>query len=122
MHVAVREFLERTEDTLVISPFVLAEVDYLVGRLCGFDAALVILDDVANAQFALEVMTAEDVGSCRDIVERYRDLHIGLADASNVVLAHRYRTNNLLTFDQRHFGAMRTLDGQPFVILPADDE
>lgn len=50
----------------------------------------------------------------------YRDLMIGLADASILVLAGRYRTNRILTLDERHFRALRTPRGEHFTLLPAD--
>lgn len=54
-----------------------------------------------------------------EVIERYRDLGIGLADASLVVLADRYRTDRVLTLDRRHFGVLSTSAGRPFVMLPA---
>ena len=60
-----------------------------------------------------------------DRVEWTKTIHnlagnIGLADASIVVLANRYDTDRVLTLDERHFRALRTLDGKPFTLLPAD--
>jgi predicted nucleic acid-binding protein len=43
-----------------------------------------------------------------------------LADLSIVVLAHRFRTTRIATFDERHFRALRPLDGGSFTLLPAD--
>ena len=51
---------------------------------------------------------------------RYSDLNLGLADLSVVVLAHRFRTDRLLTFDERDFRAMRPLAGGHFALLPKD--
>jgi predicted nucleic acid-binding protein len=56
----------------------------------------------------------------RDVVERYRDLRIGLADASLVVTAERHRTRRLLTFDERAFRAVTPLQGGAFTLLPGD--
>lgn len=45
--------------------------------------------------------------------------YIGIADAANVVLAHRYRTTWLLTLDQRHFRRLRPLwDAGHFSLMP----
>ena len=49
---------------------------------------------------------------------RYQDQQIGVADASLVVLAGRYRTDRLLTLDHRHFRVIRTTSGKPFTVLP----
>jgi predicted nucleic acid-binding protein len=54
------------------------------------------------------------------VLDRFADLEIGLADASIVVLAERYRTRDVLTLDERHFRPLRTLDGHPFRLIPAD--
>jgi predicted nucleic acid-binding protein len=43
-----------------------------------------------------------------------------LADASIIVLADRYRTTRLLTFDERHFRAVGPLSALAFTLLPAD--
>jgi len=55
-------------------------------------------------------------------VSRYRDLRIGLTDASIAVLAERYGTNRVLTLDERHFRALKLAGGKPFVVLPEDAE
>ena len=54
-------------------------------------------------------------------MERYADLRTGLADASVVVMANRHRTLDLLCTDQRHFRALRGIDGKPFRLRPVDD-
>jgi hypothetical protein len=41
--------------------------------------------------------------------EQYGDLELGLADASVLVLAKRFRATRLLTFDERDFRAITPL-------------
>jgi uncharacterized protein len=62
----------------------------------------------------------EDVAVAQDVIARHRDLKIGLADASLVVLADRYETSRILTFDERHFRALRPRHAKSFLLLPAD--
>ncbi len=52
------------------------------------------------------------------ILGRYRDLGIGLADASIVVLAERYGVLEVLTLDHRHFQALRGPGGRRFRLRP----
>lgn len=104
----------------VLSPFVLAELDYLIGGRVGHQAQMALVDEVTRGVYQLEAFTAEDVGHARRIMERYADLRIGLADASVVVLAHRHRTLDLLCTDERHFRALRSAGGKPFRLLPSD--
>jgi hypothetical protein len=104
----------------VISPFVLAELDYLIGNRVGHQAQMALVDEVARGAYQLELFSAEDVGHAKRIMERYADLRIGLADASVVVLANRHRTLDLLCTDERHFRALRGTGGKPFRLLPFD--
>jgi len=106
---------------LLRSPFVLAELDYLIGTRVGHPAQLSLADEVTRGAYQLEPFTSEDLGHARRIMERYADLRIGLADASVVVIANRYRTLDVLCTDQRHFRALRGLDGKPFRLRPFDD-
>lgn len=118
-HHAARSALERDEGPFLLSPFVLAELDYLLGSR-NVEAELTLLRDVGERAYELAPMTSEDVMKAAGIVERYKDLEIGLADASVVLLADRARTKRVLTLDERHFRALRPLAGGRFVILPAD--
>ena len=116
----VTELLRREPGSLILSPFVLAELDYLIGTRAGVADELKVLTDVAAGVYSLAELDRFDVAQAAALVERYRDMHIGLADASVVVLAARYGTTRVLTFDQKHFRAIRPLTGDAFTILPAD--
>jgi predicted nucleic acid-binding protein len=104
----------------ILSPFVLAELDYLVGKVGGQDAALTVLDDVAHGAYELAPFTTADVVTARGVIVRYADLHLGLADASILVLAQRYGCTDVLTLDERHFRAVLNAEGKPFRLLPND--
>jgi predicted nucleic acid-binding protein len=69
----------------------------------------------------VECLSRTEIDTARAIVEQYRDLRLGLADASLVGLAERYATRRLLTFDQRAFRAVAPIQGGVFTILPGDE-
>jgi len=119
-HAAAAAALRASEGPLLLSPFVLAELDYLLATRVSTKAAAALLDQVADGAYRLEPMTAGDIARASEIIGRYRDLELGVADASLVVLAERYRTSDILTLDQRHFRALDGPGGRPFRILPAD--
>ena len=52
-------------------------------------------------------------------MERYDSLSIGLADASNVVLANGHDTLDVLTLDERHFRVLRVPVDRPLRLLSA---
>jgi len=108
-------------DSLVVSPLVLAEVDYFAERIAGVDAELSILAELASGPYEIASFDRVDLIRAQALVERYRDLRLGLTDASLIVLAHRYGTNEIATLDERHFRVVQSLTGRPFTLLPTDE-
>lgn len=119
-HDAAREALGGAVGPLVLSPFVLAELDYLLATRVGREAELALLQEVARETYRLEPFSVGNVAEARRIMVQYADMRISLVDASNVVLANRHGTLDVLTLDERHFRALRGPGGHPFRILPAD--
>lgn len=112
---------------LVVSPMVLAELDYLLTHKIGASAAATALDFIAKRVDAkrFEVPSVQPhLHTARAVMSGYRDLGrgngVGLADAMNVALAAHYRTPHFFTSDI-HFRITRPLDAhEAFVLLPED--
>ena len=117
-HQRVRAAVESEPGPFVVSPFVLAELDYLIGMRKGVDAELVVLSELADGAWELAPFAVPDLRAATGVLERYRDQEIGLADASLVVLAERYATRTLLTLDHRHFDVLQPLQGGRFRLVP----
>ena len=98
----------------------MAELDYLLATRVGSDAEQALLQEVATGAYELVTFTAQDIGQACQIIEKYADLNIGLADASIVLMAEQQGTRDVLTLDERHFRTLTTARGQPFRLLPAD--
>jgi uncharacterized protein len=121
LHRAASEALERASGPLLLSPFVLAELDYLLATRVGDAAELALLEEVARGTYRLESLSAADVARAAEIIERHVDsANLGLADASNVVLAERHGTPDILTLDERRFRVLKGPGERPFRLLPAD--
>lgn len=114
------------QETLAISPLVVAELDHLVHRDLGFSATMQITaaltTRMTNGQYKLAEIRPADLEAAHEVREKYSALRLDLADAIGVVLAHRYRTNRVLTLDQRDFRAIAPLTPgfEAFEVLPAD--
>jgi uncharacterized protein len=119
-HRAAAEALRGSTEPRLLSPFVLAELDYLISTRVSREASHAFLEQVASGAYRLEPMSSADVAAALEILERYRDQDVGLADASLVVLADRYDTLDVLTLDERHFRVLKGRNDHPFRILPAD--
>jgi uncharacterized protein len=117
-HQKVSSAVERSGGPFIISPYVIAEVDYLLATRRGVAPGLAAMRELAGGAWDLADFGADDLGEATDVVERYQDQNIGIADASLVVLAARYRTDRVLTLDHRHFTVLRTQSGKPFHLLP----
>lgn len=125
LHEATRSLLDElgadSAARLLVSPFVLAEVDYLVSsRLRRPDVTLAILHDIAHGAYHLELFGTEDLDRTADVMERCANLDVRLTDAANVVLAERHGALDLLTFDERHFRKLRGAGDRPFRLLSTD--
>jgi predicted nucleic acid-binding protein len=101
-----------------LSPFVLAELDYLLGTRVGIHAQTALLEEVARGAYQLEPFEADDVAAAAEVIARYAKLRIGLADASIVVLGERHGARDMLTLDRRPFRIVRRTNGRPFRLLP----
>jgi len=113
-------------ETLAISPLVITELDHLVHRDLGFSAAVQVVDALARrmtqGQYRLAELKPSDIVAAQGIRAMYEALHLDLADGVGVVLADRYKTDRILTLDQRDYRAITPLTAglHAFRILPAD--
>ena len=119
---AVRELLDAEAGSLIVSPFVIAEVDYMILSRSGVEAEFVLLNDLADGVYQVAEYTPADAERTAALVQQYPDLRLGIADAHSMCLARpdRYDTRRILTFDHRHFRAVKPPQGGVFTILPAD--
>jgi predicted nucleic acid-binding protein len=120
-HDAVSRVIESDAGPFIMSPFVLAELDYLVQTRMGVQKECRLLEDVDEGVYELIAFGSADMNMATMLVKRYADLGIGLADASVAVVASRFRCLDVLTLDERHFRTIRPLrGGDAFRLLPAD--
>jgi uncharacterized protein len=105
---------------LVLTPLVVAEADYMLVTRLGDAAARAFGADVAAGAYTLGPWSASDHAAATQVSAQHHD-YVGVTDAANVVLAARYQTTRMLTFDQRHFRMLRPMvGGDAFTLLPDD--
>ncbi len=118
-HEEVKRVMDSADGPFVLSPFVLAELDYLLATRVGQDAQEALLEEVGRGSYRLEDFTATDVRQALAVMRRFADLEIGLAEASIQVLGERHGCHTVLTLDERHFRVLQ-VEGKPFRLLPSD--
>ena len=116
----IEETLRSETGALVVPAPITAEVDYLLGERLGPAPRRAFIDDLASGRFLVECLESDDYAAIAGLERRYADLDPGLADLSIVIMAKRFSTRRIVTFDERHFRAIRPLQGGTFTLLPAD--
>ncbi|HEY4810012.1 MAG TPA: hypothetical protein VIH71_03040 [Solirubrobacteraceae bacterium] len=116
----IDELLRTVDGPLIIPAPVTAEVDYLLGQRVGRRSQRNFIADLAAGRFTVACLEREDYATIAELDARYADLELGLADCALVVIANRYKTDRIVSFDERHFRAVTPLQGGAFTILPAD--
>ncbi len=120
-HNQARKVIREERGPLVMPAQVTAEVDYLMGDRIGAHASRAFMNDLAAGRFRVECLLPSEYKKVEEVSRRYDDLALGLADMSLIVLAERYDCTRLATFDERHFRAVRPLQGGVFTLLPGDE-
>ena len=93
-------------------------MDYLATKYLGERVARAFLEDINRQKFSLLPFESVDLTKATPIMARYRDLPLGLVDASLLVLAERYSIDQILTLDRRHFNLIQSDKVTYLTILP----
>ena len=115
-HPSVAEAVAQEQGPLVVSPYVVAELDYLVSTRLGADAEQRVLAELASPAYVLAAIDRDDLRACTELVSRYPG--IGVTDASMLVLADRLGIDRVLTLDRRHFEMVRSPSGRALALVP----
>lgn len=119
-HEPCAALLTESDEDLIVPALVLAELDYWCARRLSADAWIIFLDDVLAGSYAVEAPTTRDLGRSRELQTQYRDLGLGIVDASIIALAERLGEPKVATLDHRHFATVRPVHADAFRLLPAE--
>lgn len=117
-HSAVAQVIDAANEPLILSPYVIAELDYLLLTRHGTAAEQAVLAEIAGGAWDLADFGTSRVRAAAEVVQAYADVPIGLTDASLMVLAAEHNTRTIVTLDRRHFSILRFPGGHPVHILP----
>jgi predicted nucleic acid-binding protein len=101
----------------VVPTLVLVEVEYLLRPWRNAFPAL--LADVEAGGLELLELPVRWLLRAGELVERYRDLPLGLVDASVVAATEMLRETKVATLDRRHFTVVRPDHVDALTLLPA---
>jgi len=115
-HEACVATLKTLRDPLITVWPAFAEAMYLLGRSWRGQKAL--WSRLETDALALAPLDETDAPRMRELMEKYRDLPMDLADAGLVRVAERESLTHIFTLDRTHFSAYRPGRRRRFSIVP----
>jgi predicted nucleic acid-binding protein len=115
-HHACRVLWQAIDDELVTVWPVVTEAMHLLRK--GFGAQDRLWEVIERYPILLAPLTAADLPRIRELMRKYRDLPMDLADAALVRIAERERIRRVFTVDRRDFEIYRPYRLGRFDIVP----
>lgn len=113
-HRACVSALRGVDELLLTTWPVLTETCHLLAQRMSVEAEIAFMRSAAAGAFGIFALTEEHLPRVGELMEKYRDLPMDLADASLVVLAETYDSGEIFSTDQRDFGTYRWKSRHPF--------
>jgi len=100
----------------VTTPPVLTETFYLLGFSWYLQDAL--WEFIMQGNLQIYNLDGSLLQRCRELMKKYRDIPMDLADASLVTVAERENIYRIFTLDHKDFKVYRTKSGRSFRLIP----
>ena len=101
-HTDAAAALDADRGPYLVPAGILAEAGYMIETKLGAPVLDAFLDDLIDGAFSFDCGES-DFSRIRELVNRYADMPLGLADASVIACAERTGAR-ILSFDRRDFG------------------
>ncbi len=121
-HRSCRDLLNSRAGELLVTPYVVAEVCWMVASRIGALAEANVIDAVVAGELQQVDLDPSDLRRIAELLHRYGDLHGGtglsVADASVVAVAERLGVAEIATLDIADFSLVRPAHLPYFTLLP----
>jgi uncharacterized protein len=115
-HERCADLLQRSIEPRVVPVCVLVEVEYLLRPWPEAFAAL--LADFQAGGLELVDLPTRWLLRAGELIDRYRDLPLGLVDATVIAATEMLSEGKLATLDHRHFSVVRPAHTASLTLLP----
>jgi len=106
-HSRAIQVISTLREPLITTYPVITETSYLLARDAGLSVQFEFLTEVANGTFPVFDFQRQHLSRMVELMRRYANLPMDLADASLVVLAEHLGHGRILTCDRRDFNIYR---------------
>jgi len=119
-HLQAARIMKDLDEGLITTWPVVTETCYLLGKALGVSSQLRFLSALEYEYISVAEISSGHLKRIRQLVEKYADLPMDLADASLVILAEELGHGRILSTDLRDFNSYRWKNHQPFqnLLLP----
>jgi len=102
-HTKARQVMQNLREPLITTWFVFTEICYLLLTRLGNHSQVLFIQNFLAGRFEVFELKTHQMRRVQELLERYDDLPMDLADASLVVLAEHLGHGRILTCDRRDF-------------------
>jgi uncharacterized protein len=113
-HVQAQQALKRYDEPLITTWCVVTETCYLLLTRKGNQAQMQFVKSLQSGLFEVFNLEAQHSDQIAELMGKYADLPMDLADASLVILAEHLNSGRIFSVDQRDFNAYRWKRTAPF--------
>jgi uncharacterized protein len=103
---------------LLVPALVVTEVAYLLGDRIGAHAEVAFAHSLERGELLVEPVLDSDWPRIAELTEQYKDLSLGIVDASVIALAERRQLETIATLDDRHFATVKPRHIGAFTLVP----
>jgi len=116
-HALCLETLKRVQEPLLTTWPVITECFYLLDFSPEVQESLWLF--IERGGLEISPLEKEHYPLCRDLMRRYKDLPMDLADATLVALAEASGISRVFTLDQKDFSLYRFRQTRRFTLIPS---
>jgi uncharacterized protein len=113
-HPQAKQALKRYDEPLITTWCVVTETCYLLLTRKGNQAQMQFVKSLQSGLFEVFNLEAQHGDRIAELMGKYADLPMDLADASLVILAEHLNSGRIFSVDQRDFNAYRWKRTAPF--------
>jgi uncharacterized protein len=117
-HARCAELLESRPGNLLVTPYVVVETCYLVGKYVGAEAEINLVEALAIGDLVQVDIEAADLTRMAGLMRQYIGFPLGVAEASVIAVAERLKAREVATLGQRHFRAVTPAHIAALTLLP----
>ena len=119
-HLQTINIMQSLDEGLITTWPVITETSYLLGKALGVPSQFRFISALEYDYIEVSDIQLQNLGRIQQLMEKYADLPMDLADASLVILAEELGHGRILSTDMREFKTYRWKNHKPFInmLLP----